>query len=154
MPIIATLCYLRKDNKVLMQLKAQGKFGGGKYNAPGGKMQGKETPSECVVRECDEETGLHVIDPTYHGTINHYEKGQLSIVVHLFSARNFSGLLKQGEELPEGQLDLIDEEAIPYSQMWADDPYWLPKLLAGETELEGHAYFTEGFKELLKFELR
>ncbi len=43
-----------------MLKKNPGLFGAGKWNAPGGKLQPKETAEHCARREVYEETGLEV----------------------------------------------------------------------------------------------
>ncbi len=60
MTTFATLCHVKKDNKILLQKKSKGLFGGGKYNAPGGKLKDNESPEKCAIREVFEETGLRV----------------------------------------------------------------------------------------------
>jgi 8-oxo-dGTP diphosphatase len=51
--IIATLCYIVKDDKVLMlkRVKKENDIHHGKYNGFGGKLEKGETPYECVIRE-------------------------------------------------------------------------------------------------------
>lgn len=59
---VSTACYLKKDNKILF-IKFNKKWG--QVYAPiGGKMEclGKH-PTECLLREFKEETGLELKDP-------------------------------------------------------------------------------------------
>ena len=56
--ITATICEIIKDGRLLLQRKAKGRFGEGKWNGPGGKIKPEETPDEGVIREVKEETGL------------------------------------------------------------------------------------------------
>ena len=72
MPIEATVCLLRKDGSLLLQKKASERFGGGKWDGPGGKLRPGESPAEGVVREVEEETGLTIIAPTFHGSFDVY----------------------------------------------------------------------------------
>ncbi|MDA4111019.1 MAG: NUDIX domain-containing protein, partial [Thaumarchaeota archaeon] len=58
--IKAVICYLKRNEEFLLLLKASGKFGGGFWNAPGGKIKNRETPEDAVRREVLEETGLSV----------------------------------------------------------------------------------------------
>ena len=55
--IRAVLCYLKRDRKFLLLLKASGKFGEGFWNAPGGKIELGETAEDAARREVKEETG-------------------------------------------------------------------------------------------------
>ena len=54
----ATLCEIIHGGRILLQRKSAGRFGEGKWNGPGGKVQPGETPLKCVVREVRAETGL------------------------------------------------------------------------------------------------
>src|SRR6266700_1893310 len=69
MTIQATLCFILHDNRVLLLKKNPGLFGAGKWNAPGGKLQPKETAEQCATREVYEETGLEIHDPRKVGTL-------------------------------------------------------------------------------------
>jgi 8-oxo-dGTP pyrophosphatase MutT (NUDIX family) len=51
MHTFATLCYLRNQFQVLLQRKAAGLFGEGKWNAPGGKLLEAETLEKGALRE-------------------------------------------------------------------------------------------------------
>jgi 8-oxo-dGTP pyrophosphatase MutT (NUDIX family) len=66
--IQATLCFIVKEDKVLLLKKSKGLLGERKWNALGGKMLPGETPAECVVRETLEETSLAVASPERHCT--------------------------------------------------------------------------------------
>ena len=150
MPINATICYLIKDDKVLLIRKFPGKFGEGKWNGLGGKFEGKETPEECAIRETFEESGLKMVNPKNHGKIKFYEGDRLSWIAHIFSSNEFSGKI---QETDEGELQWIDINKIPYGQMWDDDKYWLPLLFEGK-KFDAKFYFTENFGKLLDHELK
>jgi 8-oxo-dGTP diphosphatase len=125
----AILCFIVKDERVLLIRKKRG-LGAGKINAPGGKIEAGETALEAAVRETQEEIGV-----TPHGL---EERGELrfqftdgySLHCTVFLARDFDGEpIETGEALPMW----FSIDSIPYSEMWEDDPYWLPQVLAGET---------------------
>ena len=61
----ATVCYLKKDNCVLM-IKFLKKWGQ-VYAPPGGKFKSGESPLDCIKREFYEETGLTLINPRLQG---------------------------------------------------------------------------------------
>ena len=54
-----TLVYLFKENRILLAMKKRG-FGEGKWNGPGGKILGHETPKEAAIREVMEEIGIAI----------------------------------------------------------------------------------------------
>ena len=90
----ATLCEIIHVGRILLQRKSVGRFGEGKWNGPGGKVNPGETPLECVVREVWEETGLTVSDLTEQGVVDFYfgEKPEPDWRVHIFSTSTFTGL--------------------------------------------------------------
>ena len=51
MTIQATLCFILKDNKILLLKKSKGLLGQGKWNAPGGKILPNEEATACAARE-------------------------------------------------------------------------------------------------------
>ena len=49
-----TLCYIEKDEKYLMlhRIKKENDLNHDKWIGVGGKFEDKESPEECVIREC------------------------------------------------------------------------------------------------------
>jgi len=152
MVVIATLCHIIGDNRLLLQKKSEGLFGEGKWNGVGGKLEVNESPETCVAREVFEETGLKALDLKFHGVLNFYfgDRDELDWIVYVFSTRVFEGEPRAGGE---GNLQWFAFEDIPYDEMWQDDKYWLPLLLEGKS-FRGNFYFDEEGKELLGFDLK
>lgn len=150
--IRATICEITKDGKLLLQRKAAGRFGEGKWNGPGGKINYDETPVEGVVREVKEETGLTALDPVLLGNIDFYfgEKERPDWTTFVFKVTEFEGELTPNEE---GELRWFRFEEIPYEAMWEDDLYWLPHLLEGK-KVTGTFWFDEDGEELLRHKLK
>jgi 8-oxo-dGTP diphosphatase len=148
----ATLCYLRKEGRILLQLKAQDRFGGGRWNGPGGKILPGETPEEAIRREVEEETGLQIHNPVYHGVLTFIFKGDPShhLLVHVYSTSRFTGDVRGGAE---GRLRWYSERSLPFDRMWPDDRHWVPAVLDGAT-LEGRVYFDATGDKLLRWSLR
>jgi 8-oxo-dGTP diphosphatase len=146
------VCYIRDSGRVLLQLKPEGRFGGGWWNAPGGKLMDGEPPLEAAVREVREETGLSVRDLREHGSLTFYfgDAGEPEFTVFVFSTERFEGTVAASEE---GELAWFDEGALPYDNMWADDTVWLPHVLAGR-RVEGMFRLSADHKRLLEHELR
>ena len=151
MTVEATLCAIIRDGRILLQRKAAGRFGEGKWNGAGGKLEQGEDPVDGVTREVQEETGLRIRGPRRHGLLDHFfgDRSTPAWSVHIFSATVFEGELVSGEE---GELRWFPVEEIPYEEMWDDDLHWLPLLLEGR-DFDGAFYFNEDASELLDFRL-
>ena len=148
MTIQATLCFILKDNRVLLLNKSRGLFGQGKWNAPGGKILPDEEPEECAVREVFEETRLTVKNMERIGLLYFYKDSQRlspNWTVHAFLARQFEGVPMDGRE---GRLDWFSIDALPFQEMWEDDQYWYRLVLEG-TRFEGWFYFSGDFEKLI-----
>jgi len=147
----AVLCYIRDGGRVLLQHKAEGRFGGGFWNAPGGKIAVGESPEAAAAREVREETGLTVDGLRDCGTIVFFVEGVEGpdIHVHVFEAGRFEGTLQANEE---GPLEWVPEGALPYDQMWEDDRLWVPHVLAGR-RVRGSFRFSAGYERLVEHEL-
>ncbi|MBL7160504.1 MAG: 8-oxo-dGTP diphosphatase [Candidatus Aenigmarchaeota archaeon] len=145
----ATLCYVFQDEQVLLQKKAEGLFGGGKWNAPGGKIKFAESPTRAAIREVREETGLEVDNLKPAGLLNFIEEKGKAFLVHIFVADKFSG---EPRESLEGKLKWFPKNQIPYDEMWENDSIWLPKILKNQP-FRGNFLFSKGFKKMLKHEV-
>ena len=144
----ATLCFIRKDGKVLLQKKAKGLYGEHKYNAPGGKLLDGESLEQGIIREIKEETGFMVSKLINHGKVLYYEdQHQPSWVVHVFSTDQFDGKLTNSRE---GILEWVDIGDIPYSRMWPSDKHWVPLLLEGK---KFKIYYNEKSEKIIKKEI-
>lgn len=56
---IVTLCFVKKDNKILMINRNKSPFMG-MWNAVGGHLEKNETPMQCAIREIYEEGNIKV----------------------------------------------------------------------------------------------
>ena len=153
MTTYATLCYLIRGDETLLLRKAEGLWGGGKWNAPGGKLLPGEAPQRGAVREVREETGLFVRERDLKalGTLRFFfgersEKSSPDWIVYVFRAGAFQGEPQAGRE---GVLKWYPLEELPYDEMWEDDRYWVPLLLRGQ-RFRGDFYFDESARRLLR----
>ena len=147
----ATICEIIKDGKILLQYKAAGRFGEGKWNGPGGKIKPHETPEMGVTREVKEETGLTVLNPRLNGVVDFYfgEKPDPDWVAYIFLVTDFTGDLVPNDE---GELRWFDINGVPYDDMWQDDAYWLPALIQGR-KVTGTFWYNEAGTELMRHSL-
>ena len=150
--ITATICEIIKNGRLLLQRKTEGRFGEGKWNGPGGKIKPGETPSEGVIREVKEETGLKILNPVLLGKIDFYfgKKPQPDWITYIFRVTDFTGEIIPNDE---GELNWFDIKDIPYEDMWEDDIHWLPHLLEGK-KIMGTFWFDERGNRLIKHELK
>ncbi|MEH7461166.1 NUDIX domain-containing protein [Bacillus thuringiensis] len=66
-----TLCFIKKGNEILMLNREKAPLQG-LWNGVGGKMIETDTPMACILREIEEETGLHLTEQevTYKRTLS------------------------------------------------------------------------------------
>jgi len=149
--IQATLCFILKNDKVLLLKKNPGLFGAGKWNAPGGKQQSDETVEECAVRETFEETGLRV-RPKKIAILEFFKYDKRSDpewIGHVFLTRDFRGTLREGKE---GVLRWFPISSPPFEEMWEDDRYWFRHVVE-ERRFHGRFYFHGDFEKLIDHEI-
>lgn len=126
-----TLLFLREDDQILLAMKKRG-FGEGRWNGVGGKLEPGETTEQAVVRECEEEISVTPSEFYKVAEIIFDEQHQGSrelLQVHAFICTKWSGEPTESEEMAPKWFSV---DAIPYDEMWADDPHWLPLVLAGK----------------------
>ena len=127
-----TLLFLTRDGEILLAMKKRG-FGAGKWNGVGGKPEAGESITDALVRETQEEIG---VTPT-----NYWSVAELDFVqdaetddpwhmyVYAYLCDKWQGEPSESEEMAPAW---YTENALPYADMWEDDEYWLPQVLAGE----------------------
>lgn len=137
----ACLVLLVRRNRILLARKKRG-FGAGKLNGPGGKLEIGETFEEAAIRETHEEIGVRVgpmvevarLQFHMDGYDGHKMKNLLGVV---FLCMQWKGEAIESDEMAPQWFDL---EKIPYGEMWSDDIYWLPEVLAGNY-VDGEFWF-------------
>ncbi len=126
---VATLCFIRKESRLLLIHKKRG-LGKGKINAPGGRVEKGETLEETAVRETQEEVGLTPLGLVFAGRLDFVFTDAYSLQAHVFTATDATGALTETDEAAPFW---CDENAIPYDKMWSDDRLWIPLMLEGKT---------------------
>ena len=124
----ATLCYIRKDGRLLLIRKKRG-IGAGKINGPGGKVDPGETPLSAAIRETQEEIGVTPLHPELRGELWFHFSYGLNLHCLIFLAEAYVGTPADSDEAIPIWFPL---DALPYDEMWADDRAWLPLLLDGK----------------------
>lgn len=126
-----TLLFLIRDNSVLLAMKKRG-FGAGRWNGVGGKLIAGETIEQALVRECQEEIGVTPIQYEKAAEIIFHEQHngeRNTLQVHVFLSRQWKGKPKETEEMAPQWFKIA---SLPFHDMWPDDRYWLPQVLAGK----------------------
>lgn len=126
-----TLLFLLRDGEVLLAMKKRG-FGAGRWNGVGGKLDLGETIEQALIRESQEEIGVSPIDYQHMADITFHEfhDGEShDMAVSVYTATEWAGEPVESEEMAPQWFKL---DNIPYDEMWPDDPYWLPQVLAGK----------------------
>jgi len=149
-----TLCCVYNDTHILLGEKKYGNLMG-IWNGFGGKLEEGESVDNAAVRELQEEADIVPLEMKKRGLIffefeengNPFE-GKPELEVHIFAVTKFSGEPKETVEMRPRWFELKN---IPFDDMWPDDQYWLPLLLAGKS-FTGK-FFMKDSKTITKYEI-
>lgn len=144
---VGTLLFLHRDGRVLLIRKRRG-HGAGKINGPGGKPDPGESPRACVIRETGEEVGIVPRGVRLAAVLKFLDLEDDDWLGYVYLGDDFQG---EPRTTPEAVPLWYPVDGLPFDEMWDDDRYWLPRLLAGE-RLEGEFLFRRG--RLLAHRLR
>ena len=125
---LATLCYVRQDNRTLMihRIKKPDDMHQGKWNGLGGKLEAGESPEQCAVREIAEESGLQVTGLELKGILTFPAFDEIEDwYCFVFVARAFSGELIESSE---GILRWVPDGELLSLNLWEGDRIFLPWL--------------------------
>lgn len=122
-----SLCYIQQDGKYLMlhRTKKEGDENHDKWIGVGGKFQEGESPEDCMLRETLEETGLTIHSWHYRGIVTFVNDLYGTEYMHLFTAEEFSGEIK---DCDEGELEWIEKSRLRELTLWEGDKIFLDLL--------------------------
>ena len=128
---LTTLCYIEKDDKYLMlhRVKKVNDENHDKWIGVGGKFESGESPEDCLLREVWEETGLKLIKYQFRGLVTFVSNEWGTEYMHLFTATEYEGEIKECEE---GELVWVDKKEIEHLNIWEGDKVFFR--LLDETE--------------------
>ena len=127
MAINSTLCYLERGDEYLMlhRVKKKNDVNHDKWIGVGGKFEEGESPEECVLRECREETGLTLTEWRYRGIVTFVSDQAPTEYMHLFTATGWTGTPIVCDE---GELAWIAKRKLRSLPMWEGDKLFLDLL--------------------------
>ena len=122
--INSTLCYLERGDEYLMlhRVKKKNDMNHDKWIGVGGKFEDKESPEDCILRECFEETGLTLTDYRYRGLVTFVSDLYPTEYMHLFTATEWSGT---PHPCDEGELAWIKKRDLLSLPLWEGDKIFL-----------------------------
>ena len=134
-----TLCLLIKgtddDREILLAMKKRG-FGRGKWNGTGGKLDPDVDSNliDAVARETEEEICVKIKNPQKVAVFDFIfpetpEEERWDHETHLYVVTDWEGKPIETDEMAPKWFKIDD---IPYDEMWDDDRFWLPLILAGK----------------------
>ena len=134
----ATLCIPITDTEILLGRKKL-RWGAGKWNGFGGKIEKGETPEEATVRELEEECGLCAVKDNLEkvAVLIFYFNDEPKFLMHTYLIRDWDGELVESEEMTPHWHSLKN---VPYNEMWKADSIWMEKVLNGE-KISAHIHF-------------
>ena len=147
----ATLCFLRRDDKILLARKTK-KIGKGCWNGYGGGVESGEPPEQTAVRELLEESkvvgrpqDLEKIALVYFH--NQKSDGTTFVCkVHVYSLSRWEGGVEATDEMTTPTWFALDH--LPFNTMLPADVFWLPLALRGK-KLVATAHYGPFQKTLL-----
>ncbi len=127
------VCICNGRGEILFGVKGR-KIGQGRRMWPGGNKEAHHlTLADCATAEVLEETGLTVYNLKALGRLDCVTESGFPMTrqVYIFATCDYEGDLVATDELGDPQW--FPADALPWSNMWPSDQYWIPTVLSGNT---------------------
>lgn len=145
-----TLWIILKDTKIFLWEKKRW-FAKWVLNWIWGKKEESESIQDCMIREAYEEIWIKIEKTNLEFIwILHFEFSDFpdwNQDVNVFMINDYSWEIIETEEIKPYWFDI---DNIPYDKMWADDIYWLPRVLAWERDIEYKFWFDKDNWKIIK----
>ena len=127
-----TLCYIRRGEDYLMlhRIKKKNDLNQDKWIGVGGKLEDKESPEDCLLREVREETGLTLTRYRCRGLVTFVSDRWPTEYMHLYTADGWQGELK---ECDEGVLEWVPRDRLLQLPHWEGDAIFLDLIAREDT---------------------
>ncbi|HEY3888996.1 MAG TPA: (deoxy)nucleoside triphosphate pyrophosphohydrolase [Caulobacteraceae bacterium] len=128
--LVAAAALVDVDGRVLLCKRPHGKHLAGMWEFPGGKVEKRETPEACLIRELHEELGINVVEAClapFVFTSHAYDSFHL--LMPLYLCRRWNGVVQAREH--EAIAWVRPNQMADYPMPPADAPLvaWLRDLL-------------------------
>ena len=150
-----TVCFLMRDNQMLLAEKTRGK-GKGCLNGYGGRVQTEkgERVLAATLRELREESGVLASPKNLQqiAVVYPYINGELQCMVIFFKVRIWLGKPEETEEMINPNWFPIAD--LPWEKMMAGDRLWLPFVLGGKNVVAEIPYSNKERTKVIEKEVR
>ena len=149
--VITTECYIRRGDEILFIHKGGNDLNTGKFLGIGGHLEKGESPTEGIVREIEEETGIRsdeLKNLKMRAVITFINSTYGDEYIHLFEAEYIGEKEPSLTKCDEGKLKWIpkkDVYSLPiwegdkamFDEMFKDDEFFTLKLVYDGDDLTG-----------------
>lgn len=102
MVLVSAVALIDADGRVLLAQRPEGKSMAGLWEFPGGKVETGETPEACLIRELEEELGIHTRESCLAPlTFASHAYADFHLLMPLFACRKWEGIVtpREGQQL-------------------------------------------------------
>ena len=134
-----------KNNKILIAQRANEQHQGGKWEFSGGKVEAGETAQQALVRELDEELGIHITTATPLIQIQHHY-ADISIFLDVFEVNEWRGEVygKEGQPIRWVMLNELRNYPFPAANKPILQALTLPDSCLITPEIDDENLFKQG----------